>query len=263
VATVEGAPVAKIRQMQLYGADISLVTGFGKDAGITSGVFTTLADFVRERSLPLPISAYCYCEEGMQGVQTIAYEILDEMVAGVDHIFSPAGGGGLCLAMAKGVLDYKKNGLAVVPKLHCVQPVGNNTIAGPLRENRTKAVAVTNATTTISGLQVASVLDGDEVIRLYRELKGNGFLVQDQQVFRWQQLLATKEGIFSEPAGAVALAGLACAMDTGEVNKNERVVCLVTGSGFKDMNSVENNFKLPAIRTIENRALLKNELTNL
>ncbi len=47
--------------------------------------------------------------------------------------------------------------------MHCVQPTGNDTIATPLSVGIDRAVAV-DSTTDISGLQVGSVLDGDEVI---------------------------------------------------------------------------------------------------
>ena len=43
----------------------------------------------------------------------------------------------------------------------------------------------------------------------------------------------------AEPAGATALAGLAAAVEKGLVQPEERVVCLVTGNGFKDLKSIE------------------------
>jgi threonine synthase len=166
--------------------------------------------------------------------------------------------------MAKGVIGYQHaHGSASLTKVHCVQPYGNNTIAGVLREMQHKAVAVSNASTAISGLQVPSVLDGDEVIRHCRQLGGTGYLVTDEEVFFWQKELARKEGIFSEPAGAVALAGLASASRNNEIGEKDNVVCLITGSGFKDMNAVDNNFQLPEISIIEQGTQLNHELTSL
>ena len=49
----------------------------------------------------LQISAYCYSPIGMTGVQTISYE-LAEQLENIDHVFVPAGGGGLTLAVARG-----------------------------------------------------------------------------------------------------------------------------------------------------------------
>jgi threonine synthase len=62
--------------------------------------------------------------------------------------------------------------------------------------------------------------------------------VADEIVWSWQARLAREEGIFSEPAGAVALAGLEQAVARGEIAHDEHAVCLVTGSGFKDERSL-------------------------
>ena len=70
-------------------------------------------------------------------------------------------------------------------------------------------------------------------------------------MFSYQKKLAQQEGIFAEPAGAVALAGLVKAVELKEVKKEDKIVCLVTGSGFKDMLSVDNNFGLPSIEKVD------------
>jgi threonine synthase len=82
------------------------------------------------------------------------------------------------------------------------------------------------------------VLDGDDVIAACRGLGGTGYVVADETVWSWQARLAREEGIFSEPAGAVALAGVEQALARGEIAPDEHAVCLVTGSGFKDERSL-------------------------
>lgn len=246
---VDGAPVPKIRQMQLYGAHTIMVEDFGKDASVTSDVFNQLNDLARSFGVPLPVSAFKFCPEGMQGVQTLMYELMAAIP--VDHVFSPAGGGGLTLAMAYGANKYADHfGLTKKPKVHCVQPEGNDTIASALRIGDINGTVIEKATTKISGLQVPNILDGNEVIMECRKLGGNGYVVSDESVFQVQKKLAQTEGIFSEPAGAVSLAGVVKALESGEVGEDDHIVCLVTGSGFKDMLSVENNFDLPEIGMI-------------
>ena len=58
------------------------------------------------------------------------------------------------------------------------------------------------------------------------------------EVFNVQKKLASEEGIFSEPAGATALTGLYEAVKRKEVDADDRIVCLVTGSAFKDAVSL-------------------------
>ncbi|MBL7735921.1 MAG: pyridoxal-phosphate dependent enzyme [Chitinophagaceae bacterium] len=256
VAIVDGAPLGKIKQMQIYGAHAYMVQGFGTDTEVTSRVFSLLEEITHSVGLPLPISAYRYCSEGMQGVQTIAYEILDDMQDEDVHIFSPAGGGGLTLSIAKGATEYaRKYPNTFLPVVHCVQPEGNNTIAGALRNNKKNARKIDFSRTEISGLQVPNILDGDQTISACRSLGGNGYIVSDRETFQWQRLLGTKEGIFCEPAGAVALAGLAKAVEEKRINSTDKVVCLITGSGFKDMQTVDKYFALPQPEYINSELL--------
>jgi threonine synthase len=251
LAIVDGAPLAKIRQMQLYGAHVYSVSGFGKDAAVTARVFDLLEKLAGNMGLPLPISAYRYCADGMRGVQTIAYEVLEESEGDMDHIFSPAGGGGLTLSVARGCIEYGRHHHSRLPKVHCVQPEGNDTIAGALRKGDSRSKEIGSSSTLISGLQVPNILDGDEVIPACRSLGGNGYIVSDAEVFEWQKQLALREGIFCEPAAAVALAGLAQAVRKKEILAHEKAVCLVTGSGFKDMLAVDRHFNLAEAEKID------------
>jgi threonine synthase len=229
IAVVETAPPAKLAQMMAYGAEIFRVRGFGTDPTITEQSFAKLEELARQPGHALQISAYKYSPKGMAGVESIGFEL-----AGLaDHVFCPAGGGGLTLGVARGFAKACANGA-----VHCVQPAGNDTIATPLRTGAEGATEV-DSTSQISGLQVASVIDGDEVIRECRPTGGIGHAVSDDSIWSWQKRLFREEGVFCEPAGAVALAGAMQAVGNGEIDRAARIVCLVTGSGFKDSASVE------------------------
>lgn len=246
---VDGAPHAKIRQMQLYGAETIMVSGFGKDTAVTDHVFGQLRSMAAEFRVPLPVSAYAFCPEGMQGVQTIMCELMDELQP--RHVFSPAGGGGLTLAMAYGAeIHACSMQVDVMPSIHCVQPEGNDTMASAIRSGASGGMAIPASTTAVSGLQVPGLLDADLVVQACLASGGNGHVVKDEEVFHWQRLMAQREGLFCEPAGAVALAGLAGAVRRKEVGPDDKIVCLVTGSGFKDMLTVELRFGLPDIQTL-------------
>ncbi|WP_417730635.1 pyridoxal-phosphate dependent enzyme [Rosistilla oblonga] len=242
IAIVDGAPAGKLRQMMAYGADITKVRGFGLDADITRATFEVLQRMGDHPDAELQISAYHYSPIGMSAVEAIGREIVGQLSTQdkqADHVFSCAGGGGLTLAVARGVRDAsEKSKSGTATRVHCVQPAGNNTIAGPLRDGSENAQSV-ECTTKISGLQVATVIDGDAVIAACRESGGTGWLVEDAEIYRSQRDLARLEGIFSEPAGAVPLTGLKDAVAQGIIQPDQTVVCLVTGTGFKDLDSVD------------------------
>ena len=67
---------------------------------------------------------------------------------------------------------------------------------------------------------------------------GSGHLVADEYVWELQARLAREEGIFCEPAAAVSLAGALQAHGARRLRPGP-VVCIVTGSDFKDLKAVE------------------------
>ncbi|MCX5663031.1 MAG: pyridoxal-phosphate dependent enzyme [Planctomycetota bacterium] len=264
ILIVQTAPPEKLKQMMVYGADITMIKGFGLDAETTHRVL----HWLKEKSADpkgkamVQISGYAFSPAGMAGVQTISYELAEQAaqspVSGggaiggapraIDHVFSPAGGGGLTLAVARGFANAPDG--ARSPRIECVQPRGNDTIAGALRAGEHKARSVA-CTSKISGLQVPTVIDGDEVIAACRASGGTGHTVEDADVWAAQARLAREEGIFSEPAGATALAGALQAAARGEIRRDARIVCLVTGTGFKDAPSVDRMLEGKTCPTME------------
>lgn len=240
IAIVDGAPEGKLKQMRAYGASLYIIKEFGKNREVSERVFDRLSVLARENQTYIHVSAFTYSPVGMTGVQTISFELAEDLEK-VNNVFVPSGGGGLALAIARGFQAWKENHTAfALPAVHCVQPEGNDTIAGNLRRGLDEAKSVENATTKVSGLQVANVIDGTDTLLECRKTGGNGYLVSDPETWECQRLLAVKEGIYIEPAGAVALAGCMKAMASGELDKNANAVCIVSGSGFKDPEATED-----------------------
>lgn len=239
IAVVETAPLGKLQQMLAYGARIFRVRQFGTDPQISLQVFELLDRLGKEPDAAVQISAFKFSPRGMSGVQTLSYELAEQLNGRVDHVFTQAGGGGLTWATAMGFewLVGRKR-IASCPKVECVQPTGNNTIAGPLREGRQRGQDVV-CTSKISGLQVASVIDGHDALQACRRTGGTGHLVSDQFIWEIQQRLAREEGIFCEPAAATAVAGALQASREGWVAPDAVTVATITGSGFKDPPSLE------------------------
>ncbi|WP_339733299.1 pyridoxal-phosphate dependent enzyme [uncultured Gimesia sp.] len=242
VAVFIGAPENKLKQMLAYGAQIWKIQDFGADPEITQDAFAYLKQLGAASDAQLQISSYQYSPVSMMGVEAIGAELVSQsnlMQRSIDHVFCCAGGGGLLLSIVRGfeaALNQKQ--IERLPAMHCVQPAGNNTIAGPLREGSDQAQPC-HSTTQIGGLQVASVLDGNEVIAACRQTGGCGYLVEDETVYEVQSQLARQEGIFCEPAAAVSLAGVLQAAKAGKIQREETVACLITGTGFKDQASID------------------------
>jgi threonine synthase len=82
------------------------------------------------------------------------------------------------------------------------------------------------------------VIDGNDAIRECRTTGGTGHLVSDEEVWKCQALLAKEEGILCEPAGAIGLAAVLKAVGQSPIARDSHIVCVLTGSGFKDVSSL-------------------------
>ena len=60
-------------------------------------------------------------------------------------------------------------------------------------------------------------------------------------------LLARTEGIFTEPAGGVSVAVLKKLIDDGKIDKNESVICYVTGNGLKTTEAIMEVLPKPEV----------------
>lgn len=254
IAIVEGAPEGKLKQMLAYGAKLYRVRGFGIDSQISEQVMECLKVLSKRPQAQMQVSAFAFSPVGMSGVKSISHELF-EQADSIDgkawhHVFCMAGGGGLTLAVSLGFEQLQQAGqLQTLPRVECVQPEGNNTISGPLRDGLNLAQTV-QCTSRISGLQVPQVIDGNEVIAACQRNGGTGHVVNDAFVWETQARLAREEGIFAEPAASTAVAGALQAARHGDLDLEANIVCLITGSAFKDPPSLDamvQSFSAPMI----------------
>ena len=237
----ESVPDGKLAQMRAHGARVVRVPGFTTLPQVTTSVFTTIEEISRRFGIPLVVSAYKYCPAGMAQVESIGNEIVSKVTA--PQIFVPVGGGGLCAAVLKGTESTRT-------RVHAVQPAGCATVAGPFHEDGLQARAV-ESTTRISGLSVPMDIDGTLLLGLLRRRGSMALTVTDDEVFEAQRMMFEMEGIYAEPAAAAALAGARKAIEDGSIDLEDPIVCLVTGHGFKDPDSVARAAALHAEERIE------------
>ena len=226
-------PAGKLTQMQAHGARVIRVADFLTSPSVAKMAFGYLAEIAAELHFSLVVSAYRYCPIGMAGVESIARELIEQCPPPIHHVFVPVGGGGLFTAVCRGF--EKASGAK--PFIHCVQPAGCPTVVEAY-ETGADSIKSVESTTRISGLSVPFDIDASLALSHLRKSGGRGIRVSDEEVFEAQQAMLSQEGIYTEPAGATALAGLLRAFRAGFVEPDETMVCLVTGHGFKDPDSI-------------------------
>jgi threonine synthase len=131
-----------------------------------------------------------------------------------------------------------------MPRLVAVQPQG---CAPVVRSALGLPPLDGEVQTTVSGLQVADPPDGDLALEAINASHGSAVMVSDAAVHAAQRALARDEGIFAEPAGAASLAGLLAEAAAGKIARGSVAVCVVTGTGFKDLRSFPSTDDVPVL----------------
>ena len=232
------APKAKLAQILSYGADLVPIDG-SYDAAFDL-CFQACQEF------------HWYCRNTAinpylgEGKKTAALEICEQLDWQVpDKVFVPVGDGCIIGGIWKGFKDFFDLGLIErLPQLIGVQAEGSKALVDAFQSGETYPTEVVPDTIADS-IAVGIPRDAIKALRAVRESGGQMIAVSDEEIIAAIGLLARKQGIFAEPAGAAALAGLHKFIQQNLIDANERIVVLVTGSGLKDVDAVLGSISVP------------------
>jgi threonine synthase len=122
-----------------------------------------------------------------------------------------------------------------MPRIIGVQAEGSAAIANAFHAN-TEVITPVSATTIADSISVDLPRDGVRAVRAAKETNGTYVTVSDDEIIRSIAELG-QMGVFAEPAGAAAYAGLVKATSSGVVRSDDPVLVLNTGSGLKDVRA--------------------------
>lgn len=174
---------------------------------------------------------------GAEGYKTIAYEIARSMdFEAPDYILCPVGGGILISKVYRGYTEMYKLGLVnKIPRMIGVQAEGCAPLVSAFRANKKKTEFWKDSKTVASSINDPVTFEG--VTALDVLYKSNGFAeaVSDEEIISAMRLAASKEAVLPEPASASVLAAAKKLAANGTLKKEDRIVCVVTGSGLRDL----------------------------
>jgi len=169
----------------------------------------------------------------IEAQKTIAYEVVEQF--GVpDWFIVSIGSGGNIHSVWKGFKELQALGtIDTLPKLVGVQANGCAPIVNAHLRNELEPVAIPKPSTHALGILVRNPLNGRWALKAMAESRGVAVAVSDSEMFAAEQEIARLEGIFAEPASSATIAALKRLAHQGIIAKNDKVVCLITGSGLK------------------------------
>ena len=221
------APVAKIQQIEIYGACVHKISGTREETTKEAIKFYNEFSFV--------YASHSLSPYFIEGTKTFAYEVYTDFYPKLpDHIVIPVGNGGLLIGAWKGFQELQRAGLIeTVPRLHCIQstyvmPIANKYSGAHYSEESLDKVTVAG------GISVTKPQRINDVLTALRQSQGTAIGVTDKEIADSQKLLANKEGLFAEPTSAAALAGVSHLQKIGIVSRDDTVLVPITGFGLKD-----------------------------
>ena len=184
------------------------------------GNFDVALQLVRELCARQPIALVNSVNPfRLEGQKTAAFELLDELdpTHPLDALCIPVGNAGNITAYWKG---FQEAGAA--PRLYGFQAAG----AAPL----VHGAPVEQPETIASAIRIGNPARWEEAMAAVTGSRGAIQAVTDDEILDAYRLLASREGVFCEPASAASVAGL-LKHGAGDAR---RVVCVLTGHGLKD-----------------------------
>jgi threonine synthase len=172
----------------------------------------------------------------LEGQKTLAYEVHDQLNGKTpDVVMLPVGNGGNISAIWKGFSEFQRLGIAKQrPRMIGVQAAKAAPIAIAFRRKQNNIKPVKNPQTLATAIRIGSPVNWTKVLRAIKESSGTALTVSDKEILEAQRGLASKEGIFVEPASAASIAGLQKSLEVGQLDRSDAVVCVTTGHGLKD-----------------------------
>lgn len=175
----------------------------------------------------------------LEGKKTYAHALWDQLQGIMpDRIVMPMAVGNTFVAIRKGLRELTTLGwIDKLPRLVVVQPEASAPIVTSYLHGREEVEPVERGK-TICGISPGDPgVAGDRALRELREDQAQATVASDDELVRSVRFLA-REGVYAEPAGALAFAGLLRLSKNGGVSHNEVLVVLVTGHGLKDTDTM-------------------------
>jgi threonine synthase len=228
----ETAPQAKVAQLLTFGSTVMLVKGTYDDAfELCMQAAQTYGWYNRNTG---------YNPYMSEGKKTVSFEICEQLGwQAPDRIFVSVGDGCIIGGVHKGLKDLLALGwIDRMPKLMGIQAEGSAYLYQAWRSGEDILTKPPIAAQTIAD-SISAGLPRDRIKALAAVTETNGayLTVTDEEILAAIPALARGCGVFAEPAGAAAFAGLVKAINRGLVAPDERIVVINTGNGLKDIAS--------------------------
>lgn len=233
--------LGKLAQAVMYGAEIFEI----------QGNFDNALDIVRKISEVEPITLVNSVNPyRIEGQKTAAFEICDVLGQAPDVLAIPVGNAGNITAYWKGFKEYNEKKQTGLPQMRGFEAEGAAAIV--------RGEVIENPETIATAIRIGNPASWKYAVAAAEESNGKIDYVTDDEIIAAYKLLASREGIFAEPASCASIAGVIKQLETGEIKKGSKIVCVLTGNGLKDPNTAMGTIEVkPTVLPNDEEAFLR------
>jgi len=232
----EKAPLAKLTQIIMYGAKLIPIKGTYDDAFDLSIKASEQFGWYNRNTGYNPLT--------IEGKKSVSYELFEQLNYNIsDHMFIPVGDGVILSGVYKGFEDLLNYGIIdKIPTIVAVQSKESDNLVRNISSPDFDIIKSSTIADSISVDIPRNFYMAQHFIKLYQ---GEVLTVTDEDILKASSSLSKNTGLFTEPASAAAFAGFLAYLKNDKLGKNSSNVVLLTGSGLKDLKTVNQFIKMP------------------
>lgn len=173
-----------------------------------------------------------------EGYKLTAFEMFEQMGGRFDsvpdYIAVPTSACGHIRGIFKGYKELMDAGITGrLPRMIVVQAQNNSPIVSAIKQGAKSVIPFSGFHTVAEAITSGNPQGGDEIIEKACRYGWPAESVSEEEIIESQRRLA-ESGFFVEPASATPLSAVKKLRDKGLMEKDAKVVILLTGSGLKD-----------------------------
>jgi threonine synthase len=232
----ETAPIAKLTQAMMYGAEVIRIKGTYDDAFDLSLEATKHLGIYNRNTAFNPLT--------IEGKKTVSFELFEHLNFKVpDNVFVPVGDGVIISGVYKGFEDLLKIGfIEKMPTIIAVQAMKSNNL---VRNIGRQEFEIEKSTTIADSISVDIPRNFFMTKKYLEKYNGKTISVSDDEIIKASSYLSKNTGLFQEPAAAASFAGFLNYFQENKLSENSSNVVLLTGSGLKDLKVFDGVLDIP------------------
>ena len=220
-------------ECQLYGARLILVDGLISDCAKAVARIKETTSCFDISTLKEPYR--------LEGKKTMGYEIAEQLGWTLpDVILYPTGGGTGLIGMWKAFKEMQAMGWIgkKMPRMYAIQAENCQPIVASWKGLQPNAKSYVGKPSLANGLAVPNPFAEDMIMEVLHQSGGMPLAISDEDMIASVKEIAREEGLLIAPEGGALWKALLQLIDAGTIQRNEKILLLNTGSGYKYLENI-------------------------